>query len=95
MLRSVVLLADLGLDVLLVFAGRDGLACSSEVVRGLGLLSVLRGGALLLLVVAFLDDHHLSALVVAAGCVALGILRRLRLGTAIGRLTCCSSLRRS
>jgi hypothetical protein len=90
-----VLLADLGLDVLLVFAGQNRLACSGEVVRSLGLLSVLCRGALLLLVVSFLDDHHLRTLVVAAGCVALGILRRLRLGTAIGRLTRRSSLRRS
>lgn len=95
MLRSVVLLADLGLDVLFVFASQDGLACSSKLVRSLGLLSVLRGGALLLLVVSFLDDHHLRTLVVAARSVALDILRRLRLGTAIGRLACCSSLRRS
>ena len=90
-----VLLADLGLDILLVFARQDRLAYSSEVMRSLGLLSVLCGGALLLLVVSFLDDHHLRALVVAASYVALGILRRLRLGTAIGRLSRRSSLRRS
>lgn len=65
-LGGVMLLPDLGLDVFFVLSGWDGLDDCCAVVRRLRLLSVLGGSSLLVLIVSFLNYHHLNALIVEA-----------------------------
>lgn len=94
-LCSMVLLADLGMYVLFVFSGVHVVTARARMlVRCHRLLRVLRRRALLVLVVALLDDHHLRSLVEAPRSISLCVLGGLRLVAAVGRLAGRRALRR-
>jgi len=96
-LRRGMLLADFGMDVLLVLSRLRLLAARAACipVRRHRLLSVLGCGPLLVLVVTLLHYHHLRPLDEASVRVLQSTVRGLRLVAALRLLPSCSALGRS